>query len=376
MNRNKNFKKNNYKKNRMWLFPIIYIAAVVILTALLALSSFIPHNRLQKQFKESAKILCSKNVFFDLKEGVECSKIDRYADSILLNIAWHFDDSKPLKSIMWDYYYYTDYQNENYNLMDAVDGSEKAELQYMRYWHGSAAIVRALHLVFNIRQIYIVLGILLLILTICLWLIMLKQGLWQDMIVYIIGLISVGVWFVPFSLEYTWTFVCMTVTSIVVLSFLIKDKEGAVGIVFMLAGIITNYLDFLTTETITLSIPLLIAYRYKSKCKNTSLNSNVSNNIWLAKNIFCWGAGYVGMWLSKWFVAGVVLKQNVMQYVLTHIEERLVGEVDDMPIIKYLWLTLIRNIKCLFPSGYGNIGVVVSVLIVVAVIYVGYVYLN
>lgn len=99
---------------------------------------------------------------------MECSKIDRYADSILLGIAYQYDEKQLLESVMSSAYYYTDWQNENNNLYDAVAQEYEANQQYMRYWQGSNVIVRPLLIFFTLKEIYVLNGIVLALLIVVL----------------------------------------------------------------------------------------------------------------------------------------------------------------------------------------------------------------
>ena len=101
------------------------------------------------------------------------------------------------------------------------------------------------------------------------------------------------------------------------------------GLLFLVAGMLTVYLDFLSTETLTLLIPLLFVLRIREhdKC--------LDNGGFAIKNAVLWLVGYAGMWASKWLIASIILKQNVMPYVTGHIEERLGGSVN-LPLSQFL----------------------------------------
>ena len=145
---------------------ILFIIAVTALTGLLVLSAKIPQHAIKSNVRESAEYLCEGELFGMLADGVQGSKIDRYADSILLAIAYQYDDEHPLESVMRSSYYYTENQNENENLLDAVTNEYGPNQQYLRYWHGSIVIVRPLLCFWNIQEIYVLNGIVLAVLVI------------------------------------------------------------------------------------------------------------------------------------------------------------------------------------------------------------------
>ena len=80
---------------------------------MLVLSAGIPQSAIRDNTLESATYLCEGKLFGTVIKNGESSKIDRYADSILLGIAYQYDREKPLASVMWSSYYHNDLDNEN-----------------------------------------------------------------------------------------------------------------------------------------------------------------------------------------------------------------------------------------------------------------------
>lgn len=81
----------------------------------------------------------------------------------------------------------------------------------------------------------------------------------------------------------------------------------------------------------------------------------------------------MGMWVSKWLLASVVLSENVMPYVTQHMNERIGGNVG-VGLGSTLWGAVFRNMKCLFPFDYGDIGVFAGILLLLYLVYRGFVY--
>ncbi|MCR4691586.1 MAG: hypothetical protein K5739_09605 [Lachnospiraceae bacterium] len=349
-----------------------FASALVIAILLLYMSSLIPDDMVQERFTESADILCEKEVFFCEQKNYSLSMIDRYADSILLNIAWNLKSNLP--ALMWTPYYSIELQNENDNLYDAVHGgkensSQETMKEYVRYWHGSAGIVRILHLFLNIRGIYRLHGFLLALLTIVLITLLALKKMYAEAVSFIIGLIVINVWFVPLSLEYYWTFLCMLTTSILVIVLLAKRKKEWLSFLFFITGIITAYLDFFSTETITLTIPLLLAYRYE--WKEGRRNDGFRHFVFISLN---WGIGYVGMWISKWILASCIIGENVLPYISGHINERIGRDFSGLSFFSLLFGSIRNNLSCLFPWGYGAPGIVGGITTLIIALYIGFVY--
>ena len=378
------------------IYILVAVAAYFVMLLFLVLSAKVSKESIQENMEESAAYLCEDIVFPYMEgEDVKPSCVDRYADSILLNIAYNFEPDNSIKSVMESSYYYTNYQNENRNLSDAVNKGRAKNQQYLRYWHGSAGIMRILHTFLNIKQIYIWHGVLFILLFAILVFLLMRAKCTVYAVLLGLSLVAVSIWYVPFSLEYTWTFLCMFVFSIIAVIMAGKGKDKYMGIVFLLSGMVTIFLDFLTTETVTFMIPLMLTLIIRKKraegistpvkaAKKTQTKSfgivSVDKHsikgeiIYSIKSAVLWGIGYAGMWAMKWITASIVLGENVMPYVTGHIEERMAGDLADMSLIPYLWLAIKRNVTCLFPLDYGLTGAIIAGVVFVVMLYFIYVY--
>ena len=172
---------------------------------------------------------------------------------------------------------------------------------------------------------------------------------------------SISIWFVPFCLEYTWVFLVMLIASIVSVIMAIM-KKGDWEIFFLVIGMITVYLDFLSAETLTLLIPLLLVLRIHR-------NSTQKHHLWLLSARCCvsWLIGYIGMWITKWVLAAYFLKINVLPYVSDHIKERLGGSLG-LTQIEFYKAAITRNLACMSPFGYGIYGAMIVLLLIVVLV--------
>lgn len=340
----------------------VFLSAVILLTGALVLSAGIPRAALRENMLDSAEFLAEGPLFGNAVEGVHSSRIDRYADSIVLAIAWQYDARQPLRSVMLSSYYHTRYQNENQNLLEAVTEDLPANQQYLRYWHGSNAILRPLLTVLSLKQIYLLNAAVLAALVLWLLAVLCREGMYVPAFGIGLGLVMTASWFVPLSLEYTWTFLLMLTGSLAAVKLARAGLWQHMGIFFLLSGMLTSYLDFLTTETLTLLVPLLLVLRIGRRKADFA-----------ARAVLAWGCGYVGMWVSKWILAALVLQENVLPYVAEHVGERISGDLG-LNLWQALTGAVLRNVNCLFPLEYGTAGVLVFAGLAVFAAYLGYVY--
>lgn len=358
--------KNGLRGTLRLLLCFLLTASVLI--GFLLLSAIVPRESIRPQMLTSAEYLYEGKLFGDVIPGVASSRIDRYADSILLGIAWQFDSQNPLRSVMVSSYFHLVYQNENENLRDAVVNGFPANHQYLRYWHGSAGIVRILMIFLTLPQIYIFHAVLLGILLFALVWRLFRRGAFPLIIGMLVGMAAVSLWFVPLSLEYTWVFLILFVQMHLVLFPVFPKDWNQRSVFFLVSGMVTNYLDFLTTETLTLLVPLLFVLFLDHREARGKVPW-----LMLFKSALCWLMGYGGMFLLKWGLAGLVMGENPLPYVMDHVGERIAGSVG-VSFFREQMEILFRNISCLFPLNYGPVGNIAGILIVLAVLYVCCVY--
>ena len=192
---------------------IFFLTVVLLLIALIGVAK-IPKNAIRSNMIETAEYLGTKPATHFAVSGIRSSSIDWYADSLLLNIAYNLDDQNTMESVMWTPFSgYTNQHVSQYLLESARDGLEPTQ-EYLRYWHGSAVIVRLEHLFLNIRQIYFLHAVIMA--ALCIWLLrmLISAGLQQEGIAFLLSIICASIWFVPFCLEYTWVFLVMLVFSV------------------------------------------------------------------------------------------------------------------------------------------------------------------
>ncbi len=329
-------------------YMILFLILVGLELGMQLIVAWIPTERIQANMEISAAYLCENPLFYNVHEKDKSTRIDHYADSILLNVLYCYDKDAPLKSVMYSGYYYEKSVNENSNLKTAVTENKEPTVDYMRYWHGSISLLRPLFTVLHLKQIYILNGILLLLfLALLLFQIFRYLGKGAG-IAFILALIFNNVWFVPFSLEYTFMFMLMLISSNL-LFYLHRKNSALIPVLFFITGSLAAYFDFLTTETITLTIPLILWLLLEEKTGSiTTLKDGIIKCI---KAGALWLIAFVLTWASKWLLASLVLGENAFTNAFSHASLRMQGEagISDVTGINLILGSLLRNLDCLFP---------------------------
>lgn len=103
------------------------------------------------------------------------------------------------------------------------------------------------------------------------------------------------------SIQFSSVFYIVTVSLIV----LHKKRKISIDLFYFIVGIIVNYFDLLTYPLSTLGVPILYTIYYSKKEGKSLLYA-------VAKYSFLWTIGYGLMWASKWAIASLITKENVI----------------------------------------------------------------
>ena len=354
------------KTKKIFFYITLLLAALTLELLLLTAVSSLPKALIRENVLVSAEYLCEKAPFFHLSSKDSASRIDRYADAILLNLAWSVDTNSPLLSAVSSAYYHDEYANENTNLLYAVTNDTTPTYEYMRYWHGSLVLVRPLLILFSIKEIYILCAITLLaLMSIAAYSIYRNYGK-AVLCCFLISACVCSIWYVPFSLEYMPTFL-ISFTSVPVTIALLKKFPEKLGCLFFILGNLTAYTDFLTTETLTCLLPMILILLPEHKINTKPINLCLkSGGIWLL--------GYCGTWISKWLLYSALTGKNGLADALTQTAYRTGGEVVQGGLITQIFGALVRNLRCLFPfslvkDSAGMVTVVIFLIITGMIFY-------
>ena len=275
-----------------------------ILVLSLILVNLVPNFVIRENLCESVEYY--KNINFTQKFNV-LSKNDPSADCNELNIMMNVDSSRPVYSSFF-VPFYREFDNQDFITMayKTIISEEEPNYNYNRYWHGYQILWRPLMLLFNASQIMniMLIGYIILFLFLLYKLVILNYknfalGIFLMNIIYII----------PFgfnALEYIPLFYICVISCLLLLS----NKVDNI-VLFCCSGISIAFFDFLTAETLTLTIPLLL-YVHINK-KNIKFR-------YCTKLGLSWMLGYCFTFLYKWFLSTVFLKENFFKIALEKYE--------------------------------------------------------
>ena len=284
---------------------------VSLLFSLLTLSSKISKNAIQENIEESVEFFKENAGVEEKLKRREYTTIHYYADAVLLNIIYCIDSQKPIESTLWAKHYKEVYADINNDFIKVVEENKEPNEQYLRYWHGSMVILRPLLTILNIEQIYLFNKIVMYALTVILFILIFKKSK-KLAIIFFISMTMIAFPIVPCCLEYSWTFFIMLINSII--AILIENKGNKnLYMLFFIAGILTCFFDFLTTEIITFFVPVLLVLIIRKE--DNRLKNFKEGFIFVGISCTLWGTSYLAMWLTKWVLASIILNVNTIEYV-------------------------------------------------------------
>ena len=333
------------KHRTIYLFSVILIPVIAIF--LLSVTALIPREAIQQHMEESAVCLTKHDINkYQIIANLNSTTIDQAADANSLNIAYYMDPELPIHSALTCRWRLS--ENEYiYSFLEAVTEGKPSNTNYSRYWHGYLVFVRPLLVFFNLEQLYVINYIAVFGTLAFLTYMLIKHYLHKEVFALLLCLVDVNLWVVPHCLEYTWMFLVTFMVSSIAVYLAFKGRYSWFGVLFFITGMIVIFLDFFTTETLTITVPLLLVLRIRNKQCKESL-------AFIIKCVILWGLGYCFMWAAKWALATIMLGKNGLYTIVRSMYDH-VKLPPNMNYIKFICEIFEKNISCLLPFDFGVI---------------------
>ncbi|WP_367378090.1 hypothetical protein [Enterococcus gilvus] len=266
----------------------IFILLIIIYSVLLTAVFSIPNSYLHNNQESSYKLLNSEGMYPSLSSSDwEATRLDNFTDKLMIE-----------KS-----------DKKTSNFLKAAFSIDN----YPRYWHGYQLLLRPL-LVFvsygTVRQLYSFMTMLLLGLN--LYLLAKKKDIFIALS-FFMSFYFVRFYALSINMQFSNVFILMLICNIFLMTRSIKEiKNKSFLCTFFVIGSLTNFTDLLTAPLITLGVPLVTLLYFKMKI-NTLDKTNLVNRFKEVISLsFSWALGYGLTWVSKWILASVILKENII----------------------------------------------------------------
>lgn len=351
----------------------VFAAVLLALWAALTAAAAIPNELIYDNMLASALYYKDKEAFpYDSQMRLVQ---DNYADAILLNVTWNMGGGDPFSSALDTAYYDgndgEEDLGENWGLYCAVEGTAEPNTDYTRYWHGMAAVIRPLMLFTDVRGIKLIGTAAAFVLLAANAALLLKKRQYFAAGGLAAAFLCVHMWNIGLSMEYQ---PAVLVTLLLLpLYILLEQNDEALSILAVISGVMIAFFDFLTAETLTILIPLLIVFIMRKQ--DNRLPELRSNMLLILKCGSAWGLSYAGTFLVKWCAASIVTGENKFIAALTSAEIRIAGEAEQLSPVEQFFLAPAANISTFF-GGIGRVdwnafaaGLMISTVVFGAVFY-------
>ncbi len=309
---------------RVWHILIrmaaVLVAGILIGALLVTTVYLLPLDNIQQNVRKSAATVESEGSYPFLYSNWRSMRLDNFTDSIMLLMAAYQGDQGLIGDAMLSTY--TRYVNCDpaEGLVKwstgATDGMETHS--YSRYWHGYLVWLKPLLEVMEYRQIRVLNTVLQLLLVLAAGTVMFVKGYKRLILPFLVMYLFLTPIALFNSFQYSWIFyVAVTASLVLMLRFEALKRRRSFYLLFMITGMATSYVDFLTYPLITLGVPLLI---YLVLRERRTMMQGVTDVIAFA---LVWGIGYVGMWAGKWVLCTLLTDSNVLVSVRENIFSRM-----------------------------------------------------
>lgn len=275
------------------VYLFILLMGICVAFALMVAVYALPTGRMLKNLKKSADIISEEGAYPTLYGGEELrmepdnlqdpkvfflntrgTARDNVTDCTMLNIAVYDNQKGLVEKAMGNAravygYYYTVRELEEY--LTGNDGY--SEEIYPWYWHGYLVVLKPLLLLLTYEQIrWLNVGVLSLLLIVLLWKLVRQNDSRED-ILFLCAVMFTAPIVIPFCMQYC------TISYIALIAMLILVIKKAqlstkwVGNFFLLTGMVTSFIDFLTYPLLTLGLPLVYLLNveknmsFRQKCR-------------------------------------------------------------------------------------------------------------
>lgn len=285
----------------------LFAVLLALLCAFLVISASIDNDRLADNFTKSA-LSYQDSEAFEYHDGRQfCAIGDNYADVLWLGVGWNMGEYG-----IWDTGYYDgEAYGETYGLYQSVTEHAEPNTDYTRYWHGTAGFIRLLHLFGDVTFVKTVGFIGILLFAVWTLFVLIRRGHVDLAALLALSLCAVHVWNLRLSMEYQPAFlICFALCPVYLGAE--RKSDAALRLVCTAAGILTAFFDFLTTETVTLLLPLALVTTVR--IKEDRLDGFGIKDLFFCG--VCWLAAYLGTFAAKWCITAAVTGKPVLQTAL------------------------------------------------------------
>ena len=322
----------NFIKDKLYI--ILYPLFSIIIGAFLLISIYaIPTDNINNNISDSIELLWNEMDYPNQTPNYMNTIRDNYTDAIMLNIvSYDRDGSLLLNAFSNPFLSEKDTASSVQSLADKYlkDNSKFTRIQYSRYWHGYMLTLKPLLYFFNLSQIRIMNSFAQLFLFFYATLLLYKRFDFKMSFAFFMTIAFINPVVIAYSFQLSTIYYLLLLSVIFAITFENKlNKNNNWLKLFLILGILIAYFDFLTYPLVPLGV-LLALYVLMH---NEELNKSIINII---KHSIIFSYSYLLMWISKWIISSIIIKENVLKDGFEQIGLRTTFKLDNINIFSGL----------------------------------------
>lgn len=279
----------------------VLVGGIILATVAMILVYMLPTDRMVSHVQTSLPV-------FEQEGG----SYDNSTDSLMLLSAIFHGDAGLVDKAMNVYgAYWTTPEGVGISTIERLiryaRGEEGQTGSYARYWHGYLLLLKPLLLIMSypsIRSVNLMCQMLLIGLV---FFMLFKRSMARYAVPVFLTYISLSPAALSMSMECSFVFYIAFLAVLLQLLFHEKIMRSQYRMFFLLIGMSTSFLDFLTYPLITYGLPIVLYILLQPAQDRKQYYGEL-----ILLTLF-WGVGYVGMWAGKWIVATLLTGSNIIQ---------------------------------------------------------------
>lgn len=352
------------------LMIVLLFSGVVGLLLLIAVN-LLPAERIKNHIADGAYVILQESAEFEYADGYVSAILDNYTDSVILSKTAYPSNHPLLDAVNVPSYSWPGQSAEDMEIFGYLNGNSTDDAvidTYPRYWHGYMAVLKPFFTLFGYADLRIINQMVQTSLLMAVVFCMIRKGLHYYLPAFIAMILFWNPATMGVSLQYS---PCYYVSMLATLLILLRTH--CVGwyrdaMLFLLIGITTAYVDFLTYPLATLGVPLVMWVITRSERAYGSDGDQPGIRPMLVSCIrlgLCWAAGYLGMWAEKWIYGSILTSTNILADAASAVTDRTSANNGSETISRLG--TVLYLIRRAFGS-WGGIALALSALIAVTIL--------
>lgn len=316
------------KKTIIKTFEILLLSSLIGFL-LLFLIYKLPVNTMKEHvlesFEEDDTYLLKRQILPTYKN----SYFETFIDGVMIGTTIY--DNKNYSTLEKSLNNYFIYNNITYTpirreLEQYLLNNKFIELNYARYWHGYTLFLKPLLLFFNLFDIQIINYVFQTVLFVLICILMYKNKLQKYILAFVSSYMIMVPMFLYESLSLSSMLNLMLISSTFILFYYKHIKKENIKYVFLITGILSSYFDLLTFPLITIGYPIIFTLLLDEDDKKLEKVKKV-----IIYSIL-WIIGYFGMYIAKWTITSIFLKQNMFKDAFKYATVRISNEYKGIKI--------------------------------------------